>query len=183
MALGARWGATAEEMAAHYPCDDRCPSPDARYFRAATAAAGPALLFRWLCQLRAAPYSYDAIDNGGRRSPQELTPGLERLAVGQTVMTLFELRAFEPDRSITIVNKDRGGARRLFGEVWVSYVVKPAGAHASRLLAKVLVRYPTGLRGALLRAFLPLGDLIMMRRQLLNLAALAARDEARRTSS
>jgi len=178
--LGDRWGANPEEVAARYPCDDLCPSPEARYHRAVTAAASPPILFRWLCQLRAAPYSYDALDNGGRASPQELIPGLERLEVGQTVMRIFELRAFEPDRSITIVNKDRGGARRLFGEVWVSYLVRPEGERTSRLAAKVLVRHPGGLRGALLRAFLPLGDLVMMRRQLLNLAALAARDEARR---
>ena len=42
-----------------------------------------------------------------------------------------------------------------------------------RLLVKLLVRYPGGVYGAFLRAFLPWGDLVMMRKQLLTLKALA----------
>jgi hypothetical protein len=64
----------------------------------------------------------------------------------------------------------------------VSYVVEPAGAGESRLLAKLLVRYPMGTLGWLMRAVLPPGDLIMMRRQLLNLKALAEGDGDRRAA-
>jgi hypothetical protein len=136
-----------------------------------------ARLFRWLCQLRVAPYSYDWIDNGGRRSPQTRTPSLEKLALGHTVMRIFELRAFEPGRSLTVVNKTRRGPRQVFGEVWVSYVIHPVEEGVVWLVAKVLVRSPRGLLGWVMRALLPGGDLVMMRRQLLNLKRLAELEE------
>jgi hypothetical protein len=70
-------------------------------------------------------------------------------------------------------------ARRFFGEVWVSYLVQPAPEGGSRLLAKLLVRYPATPIGALMHGVLPLGDLVMMRRQLLNLKGHAERDARR----
>jgi len=176
MPVGASWGVTESERRTPFPCDARCAAPDDVLYRGVTVTAPAPLLFRWLCQLRVAPYSYDWLDNGGRRSPPALTPGLEALARGQTVMTIFELVEFEPDRSITVVNRPRGGARRLFGEVWVSYAIRPGPGKESRLLAKLLVRYPDSFTGSVLRRVLPLGDLVMMRRQLLNLKRLAERD-------
>jgi hypothetical protein len=53
-----------------------------------TVHASPAVV-RWLCQLRAAPYAYDWLDNWGKQSPRQLIPGLENLKLGQTVMTIF----------------------------------------------------------------------------------------------
>jgi hypothetical protein len=177
--FGDSWGVTEAERGEPFPCDGRCPTPDLALFRGVTVSAPPPVLFRWLCQLRVAPYSYDWLDNGGRRSPPTLTPGLDALAVGQRVMTIFDLVAFEPGRSLTIVNRARGGVRRPFGEVWMSYVIRPGEGAACRLLAKLLVRYPGGLTGWLLRGVLPAGDLVMMRRQFLNLKSLAERDAAR----
>jgi hypothetical protein len=179
MPFGASWGVTEAEKGMSFPCDERCPSPDLALFRGVTVSAPAPLIFRWLCQLRVAPYSYDWLDNGGRRSPPTLTPGLDTLAPGQRVMTIFDLVAFEPGRSLTIVNRARGGARNAFGEIWMSYVIRPGEGDACRLLAKLLVRYPRGLAGLLLRGVLPAGDLVMMRRQLLNLKSLAERDAAR----
>ena len=77
------WGSTAAERAEPFPCDRLLADPDAAMFRAVDVEAPAAVSFRWLCQLRAAPYSYDKLDNLGRRSPQALTPGLDELEVGQ----------------------------------------------------------------------------------------------------
>ena len=161
------WGSTVDERARPYPCDSFVASPDAALFRAIEVNAQPDEVFRWLCQLRVAPYSYDLIDNLGRRSPRQLTPGLIDLRVGQPVMTIFTLVGFESGEHLTI-RMDHG----LFGEIACSYVVSPA-AEGSRLVVKLLVRYRRGPLGVLMRWLLPLGDLIMMRRQLRTLAALA----------
>lgn len=125
--------------------------------------------------MRAAPYSYDWIDNGGRRSPRTLTPGLEELAIGQTFMTIFELASFAQNEHITLRTRAGGPLARAFGDIVCTYRVVPLAGDRCRLLVKLHVRYPRGLYGAVLRALLPWGDLVMMRRQLLNLKALAER--------
>src|SRR5713101_8113421 len=97
------WGSTAEERTKSFPCDDHLPDAEEACFRAVDVLAPAPILFRWLCQLKVAPYSYDWIDNLGRRSPRTLTAGLEHLEVGQRVMTIFEVVSFERDRHLTVV--------------------------------------------------------------------------------
>jgi hypothetical protein len=165
MRLPRVWGATDSEIAATYPCDAYRTDVSREFYRAVTVETDPATLFGWLCQLRAAPYSYDLVDNFGRRSPRTRDPELERLEVGQRMMTIFRLDSFEPDRQITVV-MDR--AHRLFGEVAVTYAVRPVAPQATRLVAKLVIDVDP-VRAALLGW----GDLLMMRKQLLNLKSLA----------
>ena len=161
------WGSEPHERQADYPCDELADGPVA-LFRAVDVDAPSTTVFRWLCQLRQAPYSYDWLDNGGRRSPRQLIDGLDRLETGQRFMTIFRLAAFEDGRSITL-----DAATSLFGRVVVTYMVRPVGADQSRLVAKLILSAPSGLRGWLTRRVLPAGDLVMMRKQLLTLKALA----------
>ena len=167
MSLATTWGTTEAERALPYPCDGFVERVDAACWRGVTVRADAATLFRWLCQLRVAPYSYDWIDNRGRRSPRTLTPGLEELAVGQRVMGIFELVAFEQDRHLTA--RSRRFAPGVLPAVAVSYVVAPAGPRETRLLAKLAFQVKPGPLGTVARALLEWGDLVMMRRQLLNL--------------
>jgi hypothetical protein len=122
-----------------------------------------------------APYSYDWIDNRGRRSPQQLTPGADRLSIGQTMAVVFRLAAFEEGHHWTAVTTERG--RRLFGPVAMTYAAEPAGSGS-----RIVVRIAVAANGRLARVrahALAWGDLVMLRRQLLNLRALAERDAAR----
>ena len=145
------WGTTAEERAAHLPCDDLLPDALA-VDRAVDTDAPPDAVFRWLCQLRAAPYSYDWIDNLGRQSPRRLIPRLDELAPGQRFMTIFRLTSFERDEHVTMRSRN----------VAVTYRVTPGRLH---------MRARWRVYGPLLA---PL-DLVMSRKQLLTLSELARR--------
>lgn len=168
MTITRTWGSTSAEREQVFPCDRLLPDPDDEVFRAVTIAAPPAVVFRWLCQLRIAPYSYDLLDNFGRTSPRELTPGADDLAVGQRVMSIFTLAEHERDHHLTLV-LDR--ARGLFGELAVTYRVTPV-PEGARLVVKLNVRRPGGVM-RLFAPLLPVGDLVMMRKQLLTLKRLA----------
>lgn len=64
--LPERWNATPEEAGGTFPCDALAPGGFIALTRAIDVETSPPLVFRWLCQLRAAPYSYDWIDNFGQ---------------------------------------------------------------------------------------------------------------------
>ena len=179
MSVAHTWGSTPAERALLFPCDRHLDAPTHALFRAVDVAAPPAVVFRWLCQLRVAPYSYDWIDNRGQTSPRTLTPGLERLAVGQTVMTIFTLAEFETDRHLTLVLRH---GRAAFGDIAVTYLVVPRAAGGTRLVVKLLVRYPWGPVGWVGRWVLPWGDLVMMQKQLVTLKALAEAGSTARAS-
>ena len=165
------WGSTVEDRAASYPCDELIGRPDIVVFRAVDVDAAAPLVFRWLCQLRAAPYSYDWIDNLGRKSPRVLTPGLEELEVGQGFMTIFRLVGFDEGSTITL-----DSSTPVFGRVVCTYRVTASVSSQSHLVAKLLVASPRGPLGPVVRHLLPVGDLVMMRKQLLTLKVLAERD-------
>jgi len=168
MIAGASWGATAQERAIALACDELLPAAPLRLHRAVSIDASPGIVFRWLCQLKQAPYSYDLLDNFARRSPRELTPGAERLAVGQRFMSIFALISYTHGEHITLRSH----------RTVVTYAVIPA-ERSTRVLARVLFDPPGGrLSGALIARALALGDLLMMRKQLLTLKALAEREAA-----
>src|SRR5271154_2137458 len=84
--IGDRWNVTDDEVARHYPCDDFVPAPTLQAWRGVTVLTTPETLWRWVSQIRIAPYSYDWIDNLGRRSPQQLD-GLPEPVVGESFST------------------------------------------------------------------------------------------------
>lgn len=162
--LGTNWGATPSERAAPLPCDALVTGSCTPADRAVTISAPPAIVFAWLCQLRVAPYSYDLLDNFGRRSPRRRTPELVNLTVGQRFMTVFTLQSFVDGEQITLRTT----------RVAVTYTVRPLETGA-RLHARVLFEVPRIIGRAV-----ALGDLVMMRKQLLTLKSLAEREATER---
>lgn len=169
------WGSTPAERAQDFPCQRFLPEPYQACFRAVDVAAPVSLTFRWLCQMRVAPYSYDWIDNFGRESPRRRDPDNERLREDQRWMRIFRLVDFERDRQLTLLLD----GTQVFGNVAVTYTVRPSAVGA-RIVVKLIFRAPWY---SPRRWYLPLGDLIMMRKQLLTFKALAEREHARAAHS
>ncbi len=166
--IGDRWGVSDSEVSRDYPCDEFVTSPTLRAWRGVRVKAPAAAVWPWVAQVRLAPYSYDWIDNLGRRSPRELV-GLPDPHVGERFTTAG---GREVGR---IVSVDPG--KQLTGTImgaFMSYVLVPEDHDVTRLLLKVVMRSN---RWAAIG--LSIGDLIMARRQLLNLKQLAEHHQHR----
>jgi hypothetical protein len=162
--IGDRWGVTDSEISCSYPCDNFVVSPALQAWRGVRVEAPSEAVWPWVAQVRLAPYSYDWIDNRGRRSPQELV-GLTEPQVGERFTTAGGRRLGR------IVSVDPG--KQLTGTIlgaFMSYVLTSEEHDTTRLLLKVVMQTT---RWAALG--LSVGDLIMARRQLLNLKYLAER--------
>ncbi len=167
--LGDRWGVSDAEVARPYACDDVVPEPVLEAWRGVTVAATPAQVWPWVCQIRLAPYSYDWVDNLGRRSPRTLR-GLEPPRVGEP----FTRTAGRPVGEILAVDEGRQLTGRIMGAV-LSYLLVPHADASTRLLLKVVLA-----RGRAVAPLVAVGDLVMARRQLLTFAECAERAAAGR---
>lgn len=164
--IGDRWGVTEAETRLRYACDDYVRAPTLAAWRGVSVNASPTVVWGRLRQVRLAPYSYDLIDNLGRRSPRERRD-LAEPAVGDPFT-----RALGRDQGrVVAVDPGKQLTATIMG-AHMSYVVLPSGDR-TRLLLKVVARTNPVLASALC-----LGDLVMARRQLLTLKALAEHDQA-----
>ncbi|EKT78371.1 polyketide cyclase/dehydrase [Rhodococcus opacus M213] len=164
--IGDRWGVTDDEVARRYPCDELVPVPVLQAWRGVTVHSTPDGLWPWVAQIRLAPYSYDWIDNLGRRSPRQLR-ALPEPAAGQH-FTASGNRPLGRILSVSTAEQLTGG---IMGAV-MSYVLVPNG-DSTRLLLKIVMA-----KGRWLAPLISVGDLVMARRQLLNLKRLAEQPTA-----
>ncbi|GAA2708204.1 polyketide cyclase [Actinoplanes palleronii] len=164
--IGDRWGVGDGDVSRAYPCDDFVVSPALQAWRGVPVNAPAAAVWPWIVQIRLAPYSYDWIDNLGRRSPQQL-------------VSLPEPRAGDPFTTAggrqtgRIVAVDAGShlTATIMG-AFMSYVLDPQADGTTRLLLKVVMQNHRWAAPAA-----SVGDLVMARRQLLNLKRLAEQQQ------
>ena len=160
--LGEVWGVSDAEKSRLFACDEFVSEPALRAWRGVSVNATAAGVWAWISQVRVAPYSYDWLDNGGRRSPRALLD-LPEPVVGETFTAsagrkLGQVVQVEPGRSLT--GRIRGA--------YLTYLLVPQSAVTTRLLLKLVMETNPVIAQALC-----LGDLVMARRQLLNFKGLA----------
>lgn len=176
------WGTRLEEQTMAFPRDHSVSSCDHTLFRGIDVNSPASIMFRWLCQLKVASYSYDWVETlealffkgefSFRRSPRELIPEIDQLSVGQIAMNIFRILEFEVNRSLTL-EMHLESAIDLFGKIIVSYMILPTTELKCRLIAKICITYPRHVILYWMRWFLPWADLIMCRKQFLTLKQLA----------
>ena len=167
--IGDRWGVSDERGGAALPV--RRLRHGAGAFGLAgrhRASARPRQLWPWVAQIRLGPYSYDWIDNLGRRSPQELR-GLPEPEPGENFTSAL---AGRPLGRILSVSPQEQLTAWIAGAV-MSYVLVPQRRHDPA--AAEDRAWPAA---GCVAPLVSVGDLVMARRQLLNLKRLAEQPPA-----
>lgn len=169
-----QWGSTTEERASAVVGDDLCPNARIIATRCITIAAPPEAVFPWLRQMgfgRAGWYSYDWIDNVGRKSATSIEPHLQTLDAGGVLPggpADFEAVVVDPPRALVMRLAQKGSASRRINFV-LAYELRncPEG---TRLVTRMRARIDAFGGPIIEKLLLAPGDGIMLRKQLLNLA-------------
>ena len=169
------WGATVDEVAGAVVGDDLLPNARVSATRCITIAAPSDVVFPWLRQMgfgRAGWYSYDWIDNLGRRSAREIKPEWQNVVSGDVIpggLVGFKAVVVGPPRSLVLRVSGKGALAKRVGFT-LAYELRDC-AEGTRLVTRMRGRldFPGG--KLIERFFLVPGDGIMLRRQLLNVAA------------
>jgi hypothetical protein len=170
--------ATPDEKMRHLPGDDLIADPLQSLTHAITVRCAPEQVWPWLAQMgagRAGWYSYDAIDNGGKRSAERVIPELQTIEVGYLLPWLpgategFILLACEPGHALVL------GALAPDGSPIVTwaFVLEAQTDGTTRLIVRArgsrAYRFQ-GLPEWVTRRVVPAGHFVMERRQLLGIA-------------
>jgi hypothetical protein len=172
------WGATNAEILGPVVGDELCPDAGVSATRCITVSAPPADVFPWIRQMgfgKAGWYSYDWIDNLGRRSATTINPEWQEVHSGSTVPggpIDFEATIVEAPRSfvLRVVPKGFMNTRLCFT---LAYELRddPAGCRiVTRMRARI--RVPGG--HIIERFILAPGDGIMLRKQFKTIAGRCA---------
>jgi hypothetical protein len=173
-----RIAATAAEHAGPVAGDDLVPDARLIATRCIDISAPPHEVFPWLRQMgfgRAGWYSWDIIDNLGRRSARRIHPEWQHLAAGDIVPggpVDFIATVVDPPRRLVITLSDAGRLSRRV-PFSLAYELRDAevdGTSATRLVTRVRARVDVPGGRLMERLILGPGDGMMVRRQLRNLA-------------
>jgi hypothetical protein len=166
------WGTSPEDLARRMPGDNIVRRPVFNATRTVTVRARPAAIWPWIVQIgfgRAGWYSYDLLDNLGRRSADRILPELQTLMRGDLV-------PMGPGEASGIWVKDfvveawmLWWSKREEGTTWV-WALYPQPDGSTRLVTRV--RAPATWRQPWSVVWLPLlelADFPMMRKCMLGI--------------
>lgn len=161
------------------PGDELIPRVHAMLTHAITIRRPRAEVWPWLVQMgggRAGWYSYDRIDNDGKPSAERIVPELQHVEVGDVfpgkpgMREGFIVLSYQPERFLILGWPSPDGTPVV---TW-AFVLEEAGPGRTRLVARVRVgegyHAPFGLPEWMSKTVVPLGHLVMQRKQLLGLA-------------
>ena len=178
MIFGA-WGATDDETHGSMPGDDIVDRARLVATRSITLGAPPEQVFPWLRQMgfgRGGWYSYDLLDNLGRRSARSINPDWQSLSSGDRVPggpVDFVAVVVEPPRHLVLhLGPSPEKNRRVDFSLAYDLRDDPVG---TRLVTRVRARIDAPGGQLIEQVVLGPGDGIMLRRQLLNLARRVSR--------
>ncbi len=167
------WGASPDEIQGSVIGDNLCPTARLIATRSISIPASPEIVFPWIRQMgfgRAGWYSYDWIDNVGRKSASAIHDEWQNVQPGDSIPggpISFTAAIVEPPHAFVLeVKSDDSISPRL--HFTLAYELRPTNA-GTRLVTRMRahINLPGG--KAIERLFLGPGDGLMLRRQLLNL--------------
>jgi hypothetical protein len=183
-----RWGATDEEVRRPYPGTDLIPGGTRSATMAVTIDAPPERVWPWLVQMgidRGGWYSWDRLDNWGRRSTERIHPEWQQIAVGDRLSSMpdgtmwWEVAALEPERflglraSLDLRGRPfdpNGPPPRFFTDSIWGFLLEPATGGRTRLIVSgYWALRPRWLQSVVSALFLEPEHWIMQMRQFANL--------------
>lgn len=192
-----RWGATDEEVSAHFP-GDIIEGATRSATMATTIDAPPEAIWPWLIQMgtdRAGWYSWDRLDNFGKRSADALHPEWQEISLGDRFLGTpdgsqsWEVAALEPRRFLALrMSLDlrgrpfdpRGSRPRAYTDSTWSFLLNGLPGGRTRLVVSgYWALRPRWLQPFVSWFLLEPSHWIMQTRQFANLKRLAEQEVAR----
>jgi hypothetical protein len=174
------WGATPAEVARSLPSDGLVGRPTFNATRAITINAPPKDVWPWLVQVgvtRAGWYSYDLLDNLGRRSARRVIPELQNLVENDVIPMSPDGKQGMPVQSMDAPHSMVWGEPG--GTTWAWQLDETANG-TTRLITRVRSRYKWLSPSIAFSLLLEFGDIWMMRKMLLNLRDRATSSDGQR---
>lgn len=161
------WGATPDEVHRPLAGDDLVERPTFNATRAITIGAPPAEVWPWLVQVgvtRAGWYSYDLLDNLGRKSSRRILPEFQDLSPGGIIPMSpdgkqgMNVLSMEPPHTMVWGTP---------GDTTWAWQLDAVGDGSTRLLARVRAHYQWLSPSIAFSALVEFGDIWMMRKMLM----------------
>lgn len=165
-----RWGATDDEINRSMPGDDVVSNPSFNATRAVTIHASAENIYPWIVQMgvtRAGWYSYDLLDNLGKRSAESILTEHQNLQVGDVI-------PMSPDGKQGMIVKDFSENKWMLwwdnkgDSTWV-WGIFPDGETSFRLVTRVRMKYRWALLAVPFNMLVEFFDIVMMRKCMLGI--------------